>query len=582
MATKYFLLIDGINGGSTDKDHVGWFEIDGFEFDISNAGGTVGGGGGGAGKATFSPLEVALSLDPGLAGLLASVATGKHVKTVQLEGVTANGDTVYDLRLADVLVSKVDEGNGGSDSLAFTYKQVGLITHVQQANGSIVPGASFGFDLAANTTIDPTSIGAPDQPTHLVAELVSTTAHGQLALNPDGSFSYTPDADFSGSDSFVYRANDGSADSNEVTVVINVTAVNDAPVAAAGSAVGIEDKPILGQAVATDIDSPALSYALIGANGGAQHGTVTMNANGQFSYVPTANYHGPDSFAFKASDGALESNLETVSLTINPVNDAPKASPDIAGVYFKEGWYFGHNDAKHPSVIQKDAAHGVLANDTDVDLDALHVSTISFGTTSKTVAPGGSALLQGKYGTLMMKSDGSYAYVAGKEGNAPWHGLAQDRFVYSVDDGHGGKAQSTLTISILDDDMTYLAGKPNTPLIASKGEQVLDGALGNQILAGGKGDDVLIGGPNDILFGGKGHDSFVFNPGFGKNTVVDFGSEDHVLQFSRADFASVKDIFTHMSSDGHGNTLISHDPDNVVTLLDVAPGSLHFHDFLIV
>jgi type VI protein secretion system component Hcp len=112
MATKYFLLIDGINGGSTDKDHVGWFEIDSFEFDVSNTAGT--GSGGGAGKAVFSPLEVALSLDPGLAGLLASVATGKHVKTVQLEGVTANGDTVYDLRLADVLVSKVDEGDGAA------------------------------------------------------------------------------------------------------------------------------------------------------------------------------------------------------------------------------------------------------------------------------------------------------------------------------------------------------------------------------------------------------------------------------------------------------------------------------------
>ena len=159
-AAKYFLLIDGVNGGSTDADHVGWFEIDGFEFDIGNTG-SNGRRGGGAGKAVFSPLEVALSLDPGLAGLLADVATGKHVKTVQLEGVTASGDTVYDLRLADVLVSKVDEGNGGSDSLAFTYKQVGLITHVQQADGSIVPGASFGFDLALNTTINPASIGTP-------------------------------------------------------------------------------------------------------------------------------------------------------------------------------------------------------------------------------------------------------------------------------------------------------------------------------------------------------------------------------------------------------------------------------------
>ena len=56
-------------------------------------------------------------------------------------------------------MSKVDEGNGGSDSLSFDYRQVGLITHVQKADGSIVPGASFGFNLATNTTINPASIG---------------------------------------------------------------------------------------------------------------------------------------------------------------------------------------------------------------------------------------------------------------------------------------------------------------------------------------------------------------------------------------------------------------------------------------
>ena len=61
-------------------------------------------------------------------------------------------------------MSKVDEGNGGSDNLAFTYKQVGLITHVQQADGSIVPGASFGFNLATNTTINPASIDTPTPP----------------------------------------------------------------------------------------------------------------------------------------------------------------------------------------------------------------------------------------------------------------------------------------------------------------------------------------------------------------------------------------------------------------------------------
>ena len=66
-----------------------------------------------------------------------------------------------------------------------------------------------------------------------------------------------------------------------------------------------------------------LSYALVGANGGATHGTVAFNANGTFTYTPASNFNGSDSFSFKANDGALDSNVATESLTINAVDDAP-------------------------------------------------------------------------------------------------------------------------------------------------------------------------------------------------------------------------------------------------------------------
>ena len=65
--------------------------------------------------------------------------------------------------------------------------------------------------------------------------LVSGPAHGSLTLNADGSFTYTPAANYNGPDSFTYKANDGQADSNVATVSINVGAVNDAPVANADS-----------------------------------------------------------------------------------------------------------------------------------------------------------------------------------------------------------------------------------------------------------------------------------------------------------------------------------------------------------
>ena len=131
--------------------------------------------------------------------------------------------------------------------------------------------------------------------------------------------------DFNGSDSFSFKANDGSLDSNVATISLTISPVNDAPVAAGGSAAGNEDSTISGTLAASDVDNAAsqLSYALVGANGGALHGTVVVRADGSFSYTPAPNFNGSDSFSFRASDGALNSNVATESLTINAVNDAP-------------------------------------------------------------------------------------------------------------------------------------------------------------------------------------------------------------------------------------------------------------------
>jgi len=117
---------------------------------------------------------------------------------------------------------------------------------------------------------------------------------------------------------------------------------------------------------------------------------------------------------------------------------------------------------------------------------------------------------------------------------------------------------------------------------SGNGKQVLDGSLGNQTLSGGNGADVLIGGPNDILTGGNGPDTFVFKPGFGRNTITDFSPHNDSIQFDHTAFATVQDILSHLSSDGHGNTLITADANDVVTLLGIAPSSLHAADFHIV
>ncbi|HEY8561694.1 MAG TPA: Ig-like domain-containing protein [Pyrinomonadaceae bacterium] len=148
-------------------------------------------------------------------------------------------------------------------------------------------------------------------------------AHGTLALNADGSFAYTPAANFNGTDSFTYRANDGQADSVPVTVIIKVNAVNDAPaISLPPTAPSMDELTAMTFAAsATDIDHPvsALRYSLSGAPAGA---TIDA-ATGAFRWVPS-EAQGPADYTFRVnvSDG-LATAAGTVTVKVNEVNVAP-------------------------------------------------------------------------------------------------------------------------------------------------------------------------------------------------------------------------------------------------------------------
>lgn len=150
--------------------------------------------------------------------------------------------------------------------------------------------------------------------------------HGVLSQNANGSFSYTPAANFNGVDSFTYTVTDGVLVSNLATARITVTAVNDAPVLAGDSLSLAEDTSLVIDPLknATDIEGNTLTAAIVA---GPQHGSLSVNADGTFSYRANANFNGTDSFTYKVNDGALNSNLATVNLTITAVNDAPVTNP---------------------------------------------------------------------------------------------------------------------------------------------------------------------------------------------------------------------------------------------------------------
>src|SRR5206468_2944077 len=183
---------------------------------------------------------------------------------------------------------------------------------------------------------------------------VSSPTHGSLTLNSDGNFSYVPAANYLGSDSFTYKANDGQADSGIATVSITITGVNDAPVAVNDSFTTAEDSAlnVVASGVLSndsDVDGDTLSAVLVS---GPAHGSLTLNSDGSFSYVTPALHHAIPSFTYKANDGQADSAIATVSITITGVNDAPVAADDSAST---------------PEDIAVTIAP--LANDSDVDGD---------------------------------------------------------------------------------------------------------------------------------------------------------------------------------------------------------------------
>jgi hypothetical protein len=152
----------------------------------------------------------------------------------------------------------------------------------------------------------------------LTAVLVNGPAHAaSFALDADGSFVYTPNASFSGTDSFTYSAFDGA--SNSAPATVSITIANAAPVANNDSFntsfAGTFNQPAPG-VLANDTDANGNALTAIMVSGPSHATSFTLNPNGSFSYIPQAMYTGTDSFTYRANDGTANSNVATVQVGV--------------------------------------------------------------------------------------------------------------------------------------------------------------------------------------------------------------------------------------------------------------------------
>ncbi len=216
----------------------------------------------------------------------------------------------------------------------------------------------------------------------LFALLDQDPAHGSLTFNQDGSFTYLPDLNYFGADSFTYQASDGFA-SAPAQVTLTINPVNDPPVAVDDSASTDEDTPVTINLVQNDQDIDGLvvgSSVTIQAN--PVFGAVNNNGDGTVTYMPGPNFYGSDSFTYLILDNdGLPSSPGVVTVLVIPVNDSPVAAGDAYAV---------DEDA-----VLAVPAPGVLENDSDVDGDGL------------------SAVLQDgpDHGALSLSPDGAFSYT---------------------------------------------------------------------------------------------------------------------------------------------------------------------------
>lgn len=248
---------------------------------------------------------------------------------------------------------------GGSDENDVVLTVLNLPPVANDVNLSVTE------DIARSGILPATDVDSPS----LTYSVMTAPTHGTLTITDPatGAYTYSPDAEYNGPDSFTFQVNDGLVDSNLATVTITVEAVDDVSVAQDGSLSAIEDQPASGTLAATDIDSALLVYCIASD---ANYGTVTITntATGAYTYTPNPDYNGADSFTFRANDGTSDSSIATVSIAVEAVNDAPQLNVNGGPVTFSA------------KAAKKGGPVTVLPNVTVVDPDQSPAFGIGGGT----------------------------------------------------------------------------------------------------------------------------------------------------------------------------------------------------------
>jgi Tol biopolymer transport system component len=394
-------------------------------------------------------------------------------------------------------------GGSGSGTLSFTVGAnpgaartgtivVALQTVTVNQGPSTAPVAQNGsFATLEDTPFSGTLVATDPNGDALTFSIVTSPLRGNVVITDPatGAFMYTPALNAFGGASFTFQASAAGETSNIATVIIDVTPVNDAPSAFDSTLAATEDIPASSFFSTADGDSLFTTVELVTP---PAHGTVTIpNPSGgalggiSYTYTPSPNYNGPDSFTFRAVEGALGSNVATVTISVVPANDAPVASSMV--VTAPEG------DVQ-PELLQA----------TDIDGDTL---------TFTIVAPPTKGTL-----TITDAATGAFTFTP----NAGASGY--DTFAFRAADSSGASSSATAMVFIVASSPRWPGGLVRAS-VASNGAQANADSFSVTVSADGRytafesnASNLVAGDTNDMA------DVFVRDRNTGVTTRVSVGS----------------------------------------------------------
>ncbi|HHX8631416.1 TPA: tandem-95 repeat protein [Vibrio diabolicus] len=244
--------------------------------------------------------------------------------------VSGNSNVNVSIENGIATISPTADWNG-SEELMFTATDPSGESVSQTVNFTVAPVADIESDRATVVEDTPTIINVLGNDTFEGDDKVVSLdtnngpANGTVSVNPDGSVTYTPNDNFHGADSFTYIVTSGGV-SESTTVNVDVTPVNDAPVAKDDTAVTDEDTPVMIDVLPNDTDVDGDKLSIQSASVPEAQGKVEI-VEGKLVFTPAENFNGDAEITYTVTDGQLTDEAK-VTVTVNPVNDAPTIKVD--------------------------------------------------------------------------------------------------------------------------------------------------------------------------------------------------------------------------------------------------------------